>query len=229
MSHNYSIAVIVPVLNEQAALPTLLKQLQQLNADEVIVVDGGSTDESCKLLAASSVRWLSSSKGRSNQMNAGAALCQSDVLLFVHSDTVVDVTCLQAIKEVMQQPKIAGGRFDVRLSGAHSAFRMIAWFINQRSRLTGISTGDQCQFVRRSLFVQMGGFPVQSLMEDLEFSKRLKRLGKIASLKQKVMTSSRRWEKHGIRKTIILMWRLRWLYFWGVSSDRLATIYRQVR
>ncbi|MDX8405373.1 MAG: TIGR04283 family arsenosugar biosynthesis glycosyltransferase [Mariprofundus sp.] len=229
MTAEASIAVIVPVLNEQAALPLLLKRLQGLAVAEVVVVDGGSVDGSRELLDGAGIRWLSAGPGRAAQMNAGAATCEAGVLLFAHSDNVLDATSIAAIKAAMVQPECVGGRFDLRLSGTHPALRMIAWFINLRSRLSGISTGDQCQFVRRSVFERMGGFADLPLMEDIDFSKRLKRLGRIASLRQRVTTSSRRWENDGIINTVLLMWRLRLLYWLGVPAERLAHMYRQAR
>lgn len=129
----------------------------------------------------------------------------------------------------MRDESTVGGCFALRLSGSHPAFRIIEWFINVRSRLTRISTGDQCQFVRRDLFEVMGGFPEQPLMEDVEFARRLKRAGRIACLRDKVTTSSRRWEQHGILRTMLLMWKLRLLYWLGVAPERLAANYRDAR
>lgn len=224
-----SLAIVVPVFNEEAVLPEWIVKAQQWGADELIVVDGGSTDHTCRLLADSHIRWISSILGRAAQMNAGFQECKSDIILFIHSDTIINSSHLLAVKQAMQDKSVVGGRFDVRLSGDGFAFRVIAYFINLRSRLSGISTGDQCQFVRRSVFERMGGFPEQALMEDIEFSKRLKRYGKIACLRQKVVTSSRRWESHGIIRTVLLMWKLRFLYWLGVSPEKLAQAYRQAR
>jgi len=224
-----SIGVIVPVLNERAGLPALIKRIAAMPADEVVIVDGGSTDGSCLILDASALRWITAPSGRAAQMNAGAMLSESDILLFIHSDTEIGACCFPAIKAAMQDGATVGGRFDVKLSGSHPAFRMIERLINLRSRLSGISTGDQCLFVRRSVFERMAGFPLQPLMEDIEFSKQLKRLGRIACLHQRVTTSSRRWQQHGIVKTVLLMWRLRLLYWLGVPAERLAAAYRQVR
>ena len=224
-----SVAIVVPILNEGDRLPHLLYMLQCLHADEVMLVDGGSNDGSDLLLAASKFKWIRSEPGRAVQMNRGAEKCHSDILLFLHADTELERARLERLREVMQQPDIVGGRFDARLSGEHPAFRMIEWFINARSRLSKISTGDQCQFVRREVFEGLGGFPEQSLMEDVAFSKRLKGLGKIACLRDKVTTSSRRWEQHGILKTVLLMCKLRLYYWLGISPERLATIYRDAR
>jgi len=207
----------------------LLEMLTALNADEVMLVDGGSSDGSDMLLSASSFKWIKSQPGRAVQMNSGAALCKSDILLFLHADTEMTRPALDAVRGAMSRAEVVGGRFDVELSGDRPVFGLVAFMINLRSRLTGISTGDQCQFVRREIFEHLGGFPEQPLMEDVEFSKRLKRAGRIACLRDKVTTSSRRWEQHGTLKTILLMWKLRLYYWLGITPDRLATIYRDAR
>ncbi len=224
-----SIAVVVPLLNEGERLPQLLKMLEGLQADEVVLVDGGSSDGSDLLLSASPFKWIRSKPGRAIQMNAGAALCKSDVLLFLHADTELTKDSIGSVKSAMEAPEIVGGRFDVELSGDRPGFALITFMINLRSRLTGISTGDQCQFVRRDIFEQLEGFPEQPLMEDVELSKRLKRAGRIACLRDKVTTSSRRWERHGTLKTVLLMWKLRLYYWLGVAPERLAAIYRDAR
>jgi len=225
----HTVAVVVPLLNEGGRLPALLEMLASLDADEVVLVDGGSADGSSELLAASGLNWCTSRQGRAAQMNSGAAQCRSDILLFIHADTEIVSTHLSAVREAMNDEETVGGHFDLRLSGSHSAYRIIEWFINARSRLTRISTGDQCQFVRRKAFEAMDGFPEQSLMEDVEFSKRLKLAGRIACLHDKVTTSSRRWEQHGILRTVMLMWKLRILYWFGINPERLAAIYRDAR
>lgn len=224
-----TIAVIVPLLNERQRLPDLIGMLRSLDADEVAIVDGGSSDGSEDLLEASSLHWCTSASGRAVQMNSGASRTCSDILLFLHADTRIDSSHLSAVRKAMGDSAIVGGRFDVRLSGSHPALRMIEWFINFRSRLTRISTGDQCQFVRREAFEEIAGFPEQPLMEDVEFSRRLKRAGNIACLRDKVTTSSRRWERHGILRTVLLMWKIRLLYWLGVSPERLARMYADVR
>lgn len=219
----------MPVFNEERVLPDMIARLQQLEAGELIVVDGGSTDSTCQLLEESTIRWMQSTAGRATQMNTGSLKCNSDIILFIHSDTSICSSHILEIKQAMQDASLVGGRFDVSLSGGGFALGVIAWFINMRSRLSGISTGDQCQFVRRDVFERMGGFPEQALMEDVEFSKRLKRYGNIACLSEKVVTSSRRWEIHGIFRTVRLMWKLRFLYWLGVSPEKLAAMYRQAR
>jgi len=221
--------MVMPLLNEAVALEAGLKSFKALSVNEWICCDGGSTDATLELLQDRGISICQSGKGRALQMNAGAKHCQSDILLFIHADTELCEEHIQSIKELMQDDAVVGGHFDVRLSGPHWAFRIIEWFMNHRSCLTGISTGDQCLFVRREVFEAMGGFPEQALMEDVEFSKRLKRHGKVACLHQKVTTSSRRWEKHGIVKTIWLMWKLRFLYWLGTSPEKLSRMYRNVR
>jgi len=225
-----TVAVVVPVLNESESLGQHLGEFKALDAVcHVVFCDGGSDDETCDLLEQYDLYYCRSARGRALQMNTGSAACKDDILLFIHADTVIPSNNIELVKEVMQDSSVVGGRFDVRLSGERFSFRIIEWMINLRSRLTGISTGDQCQFVRRDVFESMGGFPEQALMEDVEFSKRLKAYGKIACLRSKVTTSSRRWEKHGVVKTVLLMWKLRFLYWWGINPEKLAEIYRNVR
>ncbi|MDQ6959719.1 MAG: TIGR04283 family arsenosugar biosynthesis glycosyltransferase, partial [Mariprofundaceae bacterium] len=164
-------------------------------------------------------------RGRAFQMNAGAEQSESDILLFLHADTNLFSSHIEDVERVMCGPDVVGGRFDVRLSGNHPAFRVIEFFMNWRSRLTKISTGDQAMFVRRKVFERMGGFPEQPLMEDVEFSRCLKREGHIVCLHSRVTTSSRRWEKHGIVRTVLLMWWLRFRYWLGASPAALKRLY----
>ena len=224
-----SLAVIVPVLNEATALADLLPRLVVLPVSELVFVDGSSTDESRQILTEAGVVWLAAERGRAAQMNAGAAMCRSDVLLFLHADTLIDSSHIQAVREAMENADTVAGRFDVRLSSEQPAFRLISWFINMRSRLSRISTGDQAMFVRRAVFIRLGGFPEQPLMEDIALSRQLKRLGDIACLRQQVTTSARRWQSHGIIRTVLLMWKLRLLYWLGVPAEKLATMYREAR
>ncbi|MDT8377107.1 MAG: TIGR04283 family arsenosugar biosynthesis glycosyltransferase [Mariprofundaceae bacterium] len=232
-----TVAIIVPLFNEVEQLPGLLKMLDGLHADEVVLVDGGSEDGTPDMLEQflhpsfrrSEFRWLQSAKGRAVQMNAGASACQSDTLLFLHADSELDPAAIAAARSVMADHRIAGGRFDLKLSGAHPVLRLIERMINLRSRFTKISTGDQAMFIRRELLEQLGGFPEQPLMEDVEFSRRLKQKGRIACLRDTVTTSSRRWEQCGIFRTILLMWKLRFLYWAGVPPERLAAMYRDAR
>jgi len=221
--------VVVPLLNEAVTLPQLLQDLRQCEADELVLVDGGSSDKTQQILQESGLRWLTSGPGRGAQMNTGARVCESEIILFLHADTVISSSHIGILRELAAEPAYMGGRFDVRLSGAHLALRVIEWFINLRSRLSSISTGDQAMFVRRDVFKTMGGFSDIPLMEDIDLARRLKRLGKVACLPQKVCTSSRRWEQHGFVRTVLLMWRMRLLYWLGVSPAKLAAMYREAR
>ncbi len=224
-----SLAVIVPVYNEEQVLHDHLQRFIDLEADELIFVDGGSKDQTKAFIEQIGLRCLSSKPGRANQMNAGAVVVKSDILVFIHIDTLVSKSDLALVKALFDQSVIVGGRFDVSLSGSHPAFRVIEFMMNQRSRFTKVSTGDQVQFVRRTVFESIGGFAKMPLLEDVEFSKRLKKIGRIACLPEKVMTSSRRWESHGIIRTVWLMWKIRLLYWLGVSPEKLVVLYRDAR
>lgn len=224
-----SIGIVVPVLNEQAALPRLLASLSHLGADDLLFVDGGSSDGTPELLQSWGAAWITAAPGRAGQMNAGAARLKSDVLLFLHADTELTPVHLTDVRHCMDDAGCIGGRFDVRLTGTHPLLPLIAGLMNLRSRLTHICTGDQAMFVRRAMFEQVGGFPEQPLMEDIELSRRLKRQGHICCLHRKVTTSGRRWQRLGVGRTIWLMWRLRLLYWLGMNVDRLAAYYRDVR
>ena len=224
-----TVAAVVPVYNEAKILPGMIARLSELGFNELVVVDGGSSDESELILMDSGLKWIASEQGRARQMNVGASECVSDILIFIHADTIFHPDCLRSLKRVVGSPEVVGGRFDLRLSGGSLFYRLIEGFINLRSRISKISTGDQCLFVRRALFEKMGGFAELPLMEDIEFSKRLKRQGRVVCLKERVVTSSRRWEKKGVVKTILLMWKLRFFYWIGISPERLAELYRHAR
>ncbi|MBR9857610.1 MAG: glycosyltransferase family 2 protein [Gammaproteobacteria bacterium] len=218
-------SIIIPMLNESAALPRTLSELRQdAETVEVILVDGGSQDDSVALAQRAGVKVISSAPGRAKQMNAGAAAASGDKLLFLHADTRLPPEAGQLISAALARHY--WGRFDVTISGHHPMLAVIGSMMNQRSRFTGIATGDQAMFVRRSTFETVGGFPEQPLMEDIELSKRLKRLGSPACLPQKVVTSGRRWEQRGLWRTILLMWRLRFAYWRGASPEQLARAYR---
>ena len=224
-SANLTIAVVVPMREEAAILPSLLEHLERLGADEIVLVDGASVDDSVAIAEAAGFRVVRSEPGRARQMNAGALATEGDVLLFLHADTVLPDGALGAVGTA-----IAGGadwgRFDVRIVGRAPMLRVVAALMNLRSRLSGIATGDQAIFVRRDAFLAVGGFPEQPLMEDIEISKRLLRRSRPACLRTRVQTSGRRWESRGVWRTIFLMWRLRFAYWRGTPADVLARAYR---
>ncbi|MDH5300702.1 MAG: TIGR04283 family arsenosugar biosynthesis glycosyltransferase [Gammaproteobacteria bacterium] len=220
------ISVVIPVLNEQVGIVAHLQRLQLLRqrGHEVIVVDGGSDDQTVALASPLADCVLQVGRGRARQMNAGAASASGDVLLFLHADTTLPE---QVESELMCALRTHGwGRFDVRLSGSAWVLRLVERMMNWRSRLTGVATGDQAMFVRRPLFVGVRGFPEIPLMEDVALSKTLRRYARPWCSRLRVVTSSRRWEQNGPWRTIWLMWRLRLAYFLGVSPQELAKRYR---
>ena len=224
------IAIVVPVYNEANSVIKTLSALACYRAkgQRVIVVDGGSTDSTPELSAPLADFVIRSAKGRAFQQNAGAKLAEADVLLFLHADTALPDHADELIAEALSMGKV-WGRFDISIAGSLRWLKVISTLMNIRSRLTGIATGDQAIFVRKSVFEQLGGFSEIPLMEDIELSKRLKRFGPPACIRNKVITSGRRWETDGLCKTVILMWKLRLLYFLGASPDRLAKLYRDTR
>lgn len=222
------LAVIMPVLDEAATLPGRIGDLLELRRRgvDLVVVDGGSRDGTVRTLRANGLEPLASERGRARQMMTGAARCDADVLLFLHADTTLPACADRLILEALADRRHVWGRFDVCIAGCPVMLRVVAKMMNLRSRLTGIATGDQAIFVTRKAFDAVGGFPDQALMEDIELSKRLRRLSRPACLRNKVVTSGRRWETRGVWRTIMLMWRLRWAYWRGVAPDVLARLYR---
>lgn len=220
------LSIIIPVLNEVETIRETLSRLWPLRnrGAEIIVVDGGSADGSLALARDLASRAIPAPQGRATQMNAGALAATGDYLLFLHVDTRLPENTDLVLTKVLQAGA-AWGRFDVRLSGDRPLFRAIETLMNWRSRLTGIATGDQAIFVRRDVFEEVGGFPEIPLMEDIALSERLKRIARPACLRERVVTSSRRWERNGTVRTILLMWKLRLLYFLGIDPARLATLY----
>lgn len=221
------LSIIVPILNEAAGVPSLCAHLLPYARQgvEVILVDGGSEDGSAELVECLGLRLVRSPRGRALQMNAGASVASGDVLLFLHADTRLPSATLQRL-EASVNDALDWGRFDVRIEGRPTMLRLVAWLMNWRSRLTGIATGDQAMFMTRTAFETVGGFPAQPLMEDVEMSSRLRRLARPICLRDRVVTSGRRWEQRGLWRTIFLMWRLRWAYWRGVSPSKLAEAYR---
>ena len=233
-----TVSIIIPVLNEADNLPLLFDNINRLNPkpQQVILVDGGSNDDSIDIIQSfinkliPDIDWqmTESKAGRALQMNTGAALATGEVLLFLHADTQLPLHAIDSVSEAMKRAE--WGRFDVQIASRQLTLRLVSHMINWRSRLSGIATGDQAIFISQSLFEQIGNYPNQALMEDVELckqlkGKQLKGIAKPACLKSKVITSARRWQQHGTWRTIILMWHLRFDYWRGVSADNIKARY----
>lgn len=224
------LSVVIPLRDEIALLDEMAENYRLLASAapqlELIFVDGRSQDGSLQWLEHRGYRVVSSPPGRARQMNAGAGVARGEMLLFLHADTRISPAAIAALMAVAAERAVQWGRFDVAITGDALMFPVIAFMMNWRSRLTGIATGDMGIFVRRPVFEQHGAFPDQPLMEDIELSKVLRRVAPPCCLRQRVLTSGRRWQQRGLWTTIMLMWRLRAYYFFGVSASRLARWYR---
>lgn len=229
------LAVIVPVLNEAPSIEGALAALAPLRARgaTVIVVDGGSEDETRARALGGADAVLGAPRGRAAQMNAGARHALADrsigALLFLHADTRLPADADRSIATACAGRTLAWGRFDVRIEGRSAALALVAATMNLRSRWTGICTGDQCLFATRGLFEALGGFAPLPLMEDVEFSRRARRHAWPTALRMRATTSGRRWERRGVLRTVLLMWRLRLAYFLGADPARLAAVYHDAR
>ena len=218
-------SIIIPTLNEEKTIEGCLSALQPLRDEcELIIVDGDSIDNTRILAAPLADKVITSAKGRSRQMNNGARLAAGDILIFLHADTRLPENALQMIQQEIGSAN-QWGRFDVQLSGNSFMLKMIAQMMNWRSRLTGIATGDQTIFVTSRAFDKVGQYPEINLMEDIALCKALKKISPPICLKAKVMGSSRRWERNGIYKTILLMWSIRLRYYFGADPQTLAFLY----
>lgn len=221
-----ALCIVVPVLDEAQTLGPRLQALQAFRqrGARVVVVDGGSQDDTLAIAKDHADLALLAPRGRAAQMNAGAAACPADVLLFLHADTALPDNADVLVRRATLGP-FFWGRFDVRIDSPRPLLRLVSMLMNLRSRWTGIATGDQALFVRHDLFRQIGGFPELPLMEDIAISRALKQHGRPACLNESVTTSARRWERHGVWRTIFLMWRLRAAFFFGADPRKLAIQY----
>jgi rSAM/selenodomain-associated transferase 2 len=219
------LSVVMPALDEADGIEEALTSLAPLRARgvEVVVADGGSSDATVALACPLADLVIAAPRGRGAQMNAGAAASGGDVLLFLHADTRLPRDADALIRDGLLRSGRTWGRFDVRIAGVHPLLPIIAALMNLRSRMTGIATGDQAIFISRAAFG--AGFPEIALMEDIAMAKRLKRTGRPLCISSPALTSGRRWEKHGVMKTIVLMWCLRLAYFLGANPARLARSY----
>ena len=221
------LSIIMPVLNEGEGIAAALDALAVLRAlgTEVMVVDGGSRDATIQRARLRADRVIAAPPGRGLQMNAGADKASGDVLLFLHADTRLPADADHVVLNGLERSGGVWGRFDAEIEGQSPLLVVIAWLMNLRSRLTGIATGDQAMFVRRDAFQAAGGFAAIPLMEDIELCKRLRRVSRPLCLRERVVTSGRRWEKDGVLNTVVLMWRLRLAYFLGADPKALARRY----
>ena len=225
----YKLSIIVPSLNEAAHITTTLNQLQEIRkkGHEVILCDGGSTDNTIKLSENLVDNCINTCRGRATQMNAGSQYASGDIFCFIHADSIPPKNIDTLIIQSLNQSRKLWGHFDVKLSGKKWPFRFIETLMNTRSCISNIATGDQGIFVYRHVFHQLSGFADIPLMEDIELSKRLRKISSGCCIhKQNFITSSRRWEQNGIFSTILLMWQLRLRYFLGTPANILAKLYR---
>jgi rSAM/selenodomain-associated transferase 2 len=222
------LSIVMPVLDEADGIVEALAALAPLRARgvEIVVSDGGSSDATAALAHPLADVVVEAPRGRGRQMNAGAAVSCGDVLLFLHADTRLPPDADALISDGLARTGRTWGRFDVRIAGAHRLFPVIGAAMNLRSRVSGIATGDQAIFTTRPAFGP--GFPDLPLMEDIVMTRRLKGIGPPLCIAAPVVTSGRRWEQHGVTRTILLMWWLRFAYFLGANPARLARSYGYV-
>lgn len=223
------ISVIIPVLNEANGIVDTLEHVNSLKGNkEVIVVDGGSTDQTVQLAEEFADKVCVTEAGRGHQMNYGTQAAEGDILFFLHSDSWLEAGALVELEEVMQHQEIIGGCFSLKIDDDSWPLKFIAWTSNLRAKYLNLIFGDQGIFVRREVFQELNGYPEIELMEDWEFSQQLaKQEGKVTQLKHKIYTSARRWEKHGTWRTIWLMHKIKLLYMLGVEPKKLREIYRE--
>lgn len=232
-----TVSVIIPTLNEESCLGETLTLLQLQRPLEVLVVDGGSSDGTCRLVEAAaevatpptSVRLLHGPRGRALQMNFGAAHASGDILVFLHADCSLEDGALEAAEQLLQQRHVSAGCFRMKVRAHGLLYRSIDWCASARVRLSGLAYGDQGLFVRRVCFERLGGFPPLRLMEDLFFSRTLKKNGRVVVAPRRIFVSPRRWNHVGVLRQTLRNWTLTALAAAGVHPDRLAEFYPVVR
>ena len=223
------ISVIIPIFNEEKILSKNASQFRELsNHTELIFVDGGSSDKSIEI-AEGYGKVLRSEKGRALQMNSGAKSASFDILLFLHADSYVSQHTPIAIEENMKKSNFLGGCLTQRLAKRGAVYRFIESFGNMRARITKVFYGDQGIFIRKNMFFEMKGFPEVPIMEDVLFTKKLRKLGKTVVLPEEVSVSPRRWEKKGIIRTISFYSLLNILSWMKISSERVRLLYDDLR
>jgi rSAM/selenodomain-associated transferase 2 len=224
------LAVLVPMLNEGRAIAPTLRALRTgAPTAEIIVADGGSSDDSVAIARTLANSVIVARRGRARQMNDGVAAADGDVLAFVHADTLVPTDFASQIEAALDDPTVVGGRFDVRLDAAPPAYWMLSTLINWRSRVMRSATGDQAIFVRREVFERLGRYPDLEICEDIAFVRSLRRAGRLACIRARVITSARRWQSHGIIRTVFRMWIIKALFLLGISPAWLKRHYLDAR
>ena len=222
------ISVIIPVLNEAKILDQSLARLTpQLKGHELIIVDGGSTDETL-LIAKRYGQAISSEGGRARQSNAGAATARGDILLFLHADVWLDAGAIEGV-EIAISAGYVGGAFKQRIEEDHPLYRLIEHAANFRAKWLRIFYGDGGIFVRRTHFDCIGGFPDIPIMEEVGFSRQLRRRGTVTLVEPGIHISARRWQKNGILRTTLTNWLITLLYLLRVPPTHLAKLYRHIR
>jgi rSAM/selenodomain-associated transferase 2 len=223
------LSIIIPVLNEAENLATMLEALQTPKNIEIIMVDGGSTDHTIDIAKRFEqqvdLHIVKTSAGRAQQMNAGAAIATGDIFLFLHGDCQLPPQFATLIQAALTTPNVIAGAFELRINAPDRGLRWIETAVNWRSRYLQMPYGDQAIFLRATTFQQLGGFPVQPIMEDFEFVQRLRKLGKIAIVPAPVLVSARRWQKLGIFKTTLINQAIVLAYRLGVPPSRLRQWY----
>lgn len=222
-----NLSIIIPTLNEENFLTSQQDSFKSFIDDghEILVIDGGSKDKTMKIANFIGCKTFATKASRGHQLHYGAEKSNNEHLLFLHADTLLPSNAAELINNALTPANKHWGRFNVRFSNTKLIFQIIAWFMNKRSYLTGISTGDQALFVKRKSYFSCGGFPNFPIMEDIEITKRLKKIAFPVCIPNEAISSSRKWENNGVFKTILKMWWLRLLFFFGVSPDKLANLY----
>jgi rSAM/selenodomain-associated transferase 2 len=224
------LSVIVPMINEERAIAATLEAIRAgAPRAEIILIDGGSSDRSVEIARPRCDRLIEGRRGRARQMNAGAIVSSGDAIAFVHADTILPSTFAREIDFALSDARVAGGRFDLAFDIHHFAFDLVATMINLRSRMMRSATGDQAIFVRREVFDRLGGYAEIDLCEDVDFVRRMRRVGRVACLRSRVITSARRWQSGGIVRTVLRMWLIKTLFLAGVSPVWLKRHYADTR
>ena len=228
---DYDLSVIIPALNEEENIEALIDHIYQEEVRaEIIVSDGRSNDNTAEIAKSKGAVVVSGTPGRGAQLNRGAEAASASILMFLHADSRLEKGALSKMVEQMGQDKdLIGGCFKLKISSQNSLLKFISWSSNLRAKYLKLIFGDQGIFVRRDVFNELGGFPEIELMEDWEFSKRMAKKGRLLFVDKKIYTSARRWENHGVLKTIILMHKIKILYKLGISPSKLKEIYRDAR